>query len=167
MASTIDKELQELLDKYEERQLGRRENRAQALSDEDKFIEEFNELRLAVIRPGMERVGRQIRLRDHQYTITEGDFIRERGSIAKPDEAWIKMTIFLAHEPERTRVGDVGRPHLAFTTDHRTKKVILELSDKTAVGGQTWKEGEYLPNQISALFIQEKFLALFARLARK
>ena len=42
MASTIDRELAELLDKYEVKQLGKRDNRAEALSEEERFIEQFN-----------------------------------------------------------------------------------------------------------------------------
>jgi hypothetical protein len=167
MASTIDQELDELLDKYERKQKGKRDNRDEAIAEENAFISEFVEVRSSVLRPAFDRLGRRIRLRGHDFVITEGDFRPPHGAVAKADEAWIRMTIYLAHEQDRTSVGDVRRPFMSFTSDHRAKKAILHTSDYTDTGGQVVKEGEYDLKQLQNLFVQEKFLALFARLARK
>src|SRR2546423_12253786 len=132
MATLTDQELEELLDRYEKTQKGKRDNRDTSLSEEDQFIIDFGKLRGSVIRPKLESLGRQIQARDHDFALSEGEFQRERGSNPRPDEAFIKMTIYLAHESDRTQVGDPRRPYMTFSTDHRAKKVLGTLSDHTA-----------------------------------
>ena len=167
MGTLTDAELEELLDKYEKGQKGKRDNRETALNEEEQFIIDFGKIRASLIRPKLESLGRQIQARGHDFALSEGEFVRQRGSNPKPEEAFIKMTIYLAHETDRTQVGDPRRPYMTFTSDHRAKKVVCHLSDHTATGGQTWKDGEYTFNQITPIFIQERFVALFRNLAKK
>jgi len=167
MGTISDAELEDLLDKYEKGQNRKRDNRDTALNEEEQFIIDFGKLRAELIRPKLESLGRQIQARGHDFALSEGEFCRERGSNPKPDEAFIKMTIYLAHESDRTQVGDPRRPYMTFTTDHRAKKVICHISDLTASGGQTWKDGEYTFIQITPIFIVERFVALFRNLAKK
>ena len=167
MGTITDQELEELLDRYEKGQKGKRDNRENALNEEEQFILDFGKVRASTIRPKLESLGRQIQARGHDFALSEGEFERQRGSNPRPDEAFIKMTIYLAHETDRTQVGDPRRPYMTFTSDHRAKKVVCHLSDHTASGGQTWKDGEYTLQQITPIFIQERFVALFRNLAKK
>jgi hypothetical protein len=167
MGTISDAELEELLDKYEKGQKGKRDYRETALNEEEQFILDFGKLRAELIRPKLESLGRQIQARGHDFALSEGEFIRQRGSNPKPEEAFIKMTIYLAHESDRTQVGDPRRPYMTFSSEHRAKKVVCHISDHTATGGQTWKDGEYTLNQVTPIFIVERFVALFRNLAKK
>ena len=87
-----------------------------------------------------------------------------RDNRAVPDEASIRMDIYLSTDRTRTGIGMDRRPCLLFKTHHRSKLVHLILSDMTDRGGQISKEGEYTLEQVNDVLIKEKFILLFHRL---
>jgi hypothetical protein len=163
----FDQALDTLFEKYEKNQGERVENRETALTEEAQFIENFYVVRSRDLRPMLEKMGHKLQARDHDYSLTEGDFQPPHGSRAQADEAFLKMSIFLAHLKDRTRTHFSKIPYISFTTDHRKRKVAVHTSDFTETGGQVVKEGDYDLNQLSPMFVQEKFLQLFTRLIRK
>ena len=115
----------------------------------------------------MEKLGAKLRERDHDYSITEGDFRPPHGARAEPDEAFIKMTVYLSHLKDRTRSEHSKVPYINFVSDHRHKKIKIPISDYSETGGSVTKMGEFDIKQLTGIFLREKFLFLFQRLAHK
>ena len=158
----MDAELKTLLDKLDTSTKSRKKDRAQALTEEDKWVAKFEEVKRTVIKPALEKLGEQIRTRDHDFNIVETKFKRENRAI--PDEASIRMDIYLSTERTRTNVGADRRPHLAFTTHHRSEMVQVTICDITSKGGVVSKIGEFPLDKIDAELVRSKFIALFNRL---
>jgi hypothetical protein len=163
--SGTDEELNGLLDQFEKNQKGKAQGRRAAVTEEDKWIAKFEEVRRNVIRPTLEKLGEQIRKRDHDFNIVETQFRRDNRAI--PDEASIRMDIYLATERTRTGIGMDRRPFLGFTTHHRSEMVQVTVSDMTASGGVISKIGEYPLESIDAFLVREKFIVVWNRLLHK
>ena len=138
---------------------------AKGASPEDAWVAKFNEHRAKVIRPTLESLGKAIEARGHDFLIAEREF--RRGNRAIPDEAQVRIDIYLADEKSRTRINADRRPGLAFITKHKTQMVQVMISDITSRGGNESKVGELPLEKIDAAFIKDKFVALFKRLVAK
>ena len=158
----MDEELKGLLDNLEKGNKSDVRGRKEALSAEDAWVAKFDEVRRKVIRPTLESLGGQLRLRDHDFNIVETPFRRENR--ATPDEASIRMDLYLATERTRTGIGMDRRPFLGFTTHHRSQTVQVTICDITSKGGVVSKIGEFPLEKVDAVLVREKFIALFKRL---
>ena len=138
---------------------------APKVSPEDAWVAKFNEHRQQVIRPTVEMLGKEIEKRGHDFLIVEREF--RRGNRAVPDEASIRIDIYLADEKTRTKINADRRPHLGFTTKHKAQAVVVTICDITSRGGSESKIGEFPLDKVDAAFIRDKFVALFKRLLAK
>lgn len=154
-------DLSSILDSYD----GAKVNKPAQTNPEDAWIETFSEHRRKVIRPALEALGAEIEKRGHDFLIAERDF--RRGNRAIPDEAYIRIDIYLADEKTRTKINADRRPGLGFTTMHKKQQVAVLISDITSRGGHESKIGEFALDKIDTAFIREKFVALFKRLLAK
>jgi hypothetical protein len=154
-------DLDSLLDKLE----GNKSAKANAQNPEDAWVEKFNEHRTKVIRPTLEALGKEIEKRGHDFLIVDREF--RRGNRAIPDEAQIRIDIYLNDEKTRTKINADRRPGLGFVTAHKKQAVQVMLSDITSRGGNESKLGEFPLEKIDAAFIRDKFIALFKRLVAK
>jgi hypothetical protein len=154
-------DLSALLDSYE----GAKVKPPAQQSPEDEWIEKFNAHREQVIRPTLEQLGREIEKRGHDFHVVSKDF--RRGNRAIPDEASIRIDIYLADEKTRTKINADRRPHLGFTTHHKRMMVQATICDITSRGGNESKIGDFPLDKVDAAFIREKFVALFKRLLAK
>ena len=132
---------------------------------EDAWIAKFNEHRQKVIRPELEKLGKEIEARGHDFLIVEKEF--RRGNRAVPDEASIRIDLYLADEKSRTKINADRRPHVGFVSHHKSQKVQVVLCDITSRGGVESKVGDFPLEQIDSNFIRGKFVALFKRLVAK
>ena len=153
-------ELGSLLDQLESTQPGF----AQA-PPEDAWIAKFNEHRAKVIRPMLEGLGKEIEKRGHDFLIVEREF--RRGNRAVPDEAQVRIDIYLADEKSRTKINADRRPGLGFVTKHKAQSVQVMICDITSRGGVESKVAEVPMDKIDVNLIREKFVALFKRLVAK
>jgi hypothetical protein len=135
------------------------------VNPEDEWVAKFNDLKVKVIRPVMEQLGAEIEKRGHDFLIAEREF--RRGNRAIPDEAYIRIDIYLADEKTRTKINADRRPGLGFVTSHKKQLVQVMLSDITSRGGVESKVGEVPLEKIDTAFIRDKFVALFRRLVAK
>jgi hypothetical protein len=163
--SEIDNEVRAALQRFNDSQSKKAKEIDEAVKEEDAWIAAFNERRDKVIRPTMEALGEKLRANEHDYNLVETQFRRDNRAV--PDEASIRMDIYLAFDRTRTGVGMDRRPCLLFKTHHRSKLVHLVVSDMTDRGGEISKEGEYPLEQMTDVLIKEKFILLFHRLMRK
>lgn len=161
MANTPNDDLGGLLDKFQDSLST--DTRDEATKAEDAWVARFDELRRSVIRPTLDALGKQIQQREHDYNIVETQF--RRGHRPMPDEASIRMDIYLSNERTRTNIGMDRRPHLAFQTHHRSEMVQVLICDITSKGGVVSKVGDFPIERVDATFIREKFVALFKRLS--
>jgi hypothetical protein len=138
---------------------------APKVNPEDEWIAKFNDHKTKVIRPVMEALGAEIEKRGHDFLIAEREF--RRGNRAIPDEAYIRIDIYLADEKTRTKINADRRPGLGFITSHKKQLVQVMLSDITSRGGVESKIAEVPLEKIDTPFIRDKFVALFRRLVAK
>ena len=113
----------------------------------------------------LEALGKEIEKRGHDFLIAEREF--RRGNRAIPDEASIKIDIYLADEKSRTKINADRRPGLSFVTKHKTQMVQVLISDITSRGGSDSKIGEFPLEKVDTAFVRDKFIALFKRLVSK
>lgn len=151
-------DLSSLLDSYD----GAKVNPPDKSSAEDAWIEKFNAHRDKVIRPTMEQLGKEIEKRGHDFHIVAKDF--RRGNRPLPDEASIRIDLFLADEKTRTKINADRRPHVGFVTNHKKQTVNVVICDVTSRGGVESKVAELPLDKIDAALIKDKFVALFKRL---
>ena len=151
-----------LLDNLSKAREGGGGEKAVAVKGEDAWVEKFNALRKNTIRPTMEALGKEIQKRDHDFNIVETPFRRDNRAI--PDEATIRMDVFLDTERTRTLIGLDRRPHLLFQTHHRSERVHCIICDITSRGGVVSKIAEYPLEAINAALVKEQFVVLFKRL---
>ena len=163
--SEIDHEVGEALKRFNESRTKKAKDLEQAAREEDAWIATFVARRAKVIRPTMEALGEKLRAGEHDYNLVETEFRRDNRAV--PDEASIRMDIYLATDRTRTGIGMDRRPYLLFKTHHRSKLVHLIVSDMTDRGGEITKEGEYELEKVTDVLIKEKFILLFQRLMRK
>ena len=154
-------DLDSLLDKLE----GTKPAAAGAASPEDAWVAKFNEHRAKVIRPALEALGKEIEKRGHDFLIVEKEF--RRGNRAIPDEAQIRIDIYLSDEKSRTKINADRRPGLGFVTKHKAQSVQVMICDITSRGGVESKVGEVPIEKVDVSLIREKFIALFKRLVTK
>ena len=138
---------------------------ATKVAPEDAWVARFNEHRQKVIRPELERLGKEIEARGHDFLIVEKEF--RRGNRPIPDEASIRIDLYLADEKTRTKINADRRPSVGFVTHHKSQKVQVTLCDITSRGGVESKVGDFPLEQIDSAFIRGKFIALFKRLVAK
>jgi len=153
-------ELSSLLDK-----LDGNKPTTQKANPEDEWVAKFNEHRAKLIRPTLEALGKEIEKRGHDFLIVEREF--RRGNRAIPDEAQIRIDIYLADEKSRTKINADRRPGLGFVTKHKTQMVQVMISDVTSRGGVESKVAEVPMDKVDVNLIREKFVALFKRLVAK
>jgi hypothetical protein len=134
-------------------------------SPEDAWVAKFNEHRAKVIRPTLEGLGKEIEKRGHDFLIVEKEF--RRGNRAVPDEAVIRIDIYLSDEKSRTKINADRRPGLGFITKHKAQMVQVTICDMTSRGGVESKIGEFPLEKVDMPFIRDKFVALFKRLVSK
>jgi hypothetical protein len=160
-------DLDQLLDRFDSRQNKAATGRDTEQTDEELFIAEFEKMRAASIKPTLAQLGDKIRGRGHNYAIREGQFTPPRGSRTQPDEAFIRMQIYLSNEDKPEPGDDERRCYLMFRTDTRKKVVQVIASDLTSTGGEVTKEGEFMVQQFTPMYVTEKFVHLFRRLSKK
>ena len=160
-------DLDELLNRFDDRNKKHRSGQATEQSDEELFVAEFEKMRATSIKPTLINLGNKIRERGHDYAFREGQFTPPRGSRTQPDEAFIRMQIYLSNEEKPESGDDDRRCYLMFRTDSKKKMVQVIASDLTSTGGEVTKEGEFMVQQFTPMYTQEKFVHLFRRLSKK
>jgi hypothetical protein len=151
-------DLSSVLDSYDSAKV----NPPDTAAAENEWIEKFNAHRDKVIRPTMEELGKEVEKRGHDFHIFSKDF--RRGNRPMPDEASIRIDVYLADERTRTKINADKRPHVGFVTNHKKRTVNVVICDVTSRGGVESKVAELPLDKIDAALIRDKFVALFKRL---
>jgi hypothetical protein len=160
-------DLNELLDRFDARYEKRQSGLSTEQSDEEIFIAEFEKMRSTSIKPTLTQLGDKIKARGHDYAFREGTFTPPRGSRTQPDEAFLRMQIYLSNEGKPEAGDDDRRCYIMFRTDSKKKVVQIVASDLTSTGGEVTKEGEFMVQQFTPIYVTEKFVHLFRRLSKK
>lgn len=163
--SDIEDDFKGVLDQFEDAQKGKSTGVSEEVRAEDAWVARYDELRRKVIRPTMENLGAQLQKRGHDVNIVEQQFRRDNRAI--PMEASIRMDIYLATERTRTSIGMDRRPHVAFTTHHRSQMVQVFVCDMTSQGGVISKIADLPLEKIDAIYVKDKFVTLFNRLMKR
>lgn len=154
-------DLGSLLDSYQDNQTKKEEPK----TPEELWVDKFYAHRAKVLKPALEALGREVEKRGHDFAVVETDF--RKGNRAVPDEASIKIVLYLSNEKTRTKINADRRPHLAFYTVSKRSMVAVTICDITSRGGTESKIGEFILEGVDVNFVRDKFVALFKRLVGK
>lgn len=157
-----DKTLSGLLDKLDKAAKPTPSEKSAAQKAEDAWIARFEAHRQKLIRPTMELLGQEMRKRGHDFNIVEAPFKR-MDMRPLPQEASIRIDLYLANERTRTVINADRRPYLKLETHHRSQMVQVWICDITSRGGVESKIGDFAIDQVDQTFIKDKFLALVKR----
>jgi hypothetical protein len=158
-----DRTLSGLLDKFEKSAKSSAQDLSQAEKEEMSFIAKFETLRSKVIFPAFQLLGDEIRKRGHDFNVIQLPFKR-LDTRPLPQEASVRIDIYLDNERTRTVINADRRPYLKFETHHRARVVQVTICDITSRGGVESKIGDFEIAQIDGAFVKEKFVALFKRI---
>ena len=157
-----DRTLNGLLDKLDKAPQPKAKEKSAAEKAEDAWIAKFDAQKQKVIRPTMELLGQEMRKRGHDFNIVEQPFKR-MDLRPLPQEASIRIDLYLANERTRTVINAERRPYLKFETHHRSQMVQVWICDVTSRGGVESKIGDFAIEQCDQNFIKDKFLAMVKR----
>ena len=99
--SEIDNEVGAALQRFNDSQTKKAKDVEAAMREEDEWVKAFDQRRTKVIRPTLEALGAKLQAKEHDFNIVETQFRRDNRAV--PDEASIRMDIYLA--TDRTRTG--------------------------------------------------------------
>ena len=157
-----DRTLNGLLDKLDKAPKPKASEKSAAEKAEDAWVAKFDAQKQKVIRPTMELLGQEMRKRGHDFNIVEQPFKR-MDMRPLPQEASIRIDLYLANERTRTVINADRRPYLKFETHHRSQMVQVWICDVTSRGGVESKIGDFPVEQMDQDFIKDKFLAMVKR----
>ena len=151
-----------LLDQYDETRRAAQARSDQAAADGTIYLEQFAELRRAVVRPVFEAVGAMLVERGHRFSIHEEEFA-EPGAGKAFSEAAIVLRVNPAGMGEPAPGTDDKR-WLSFTTRHYNKTVSI---GNGAVPHEGLGSKSGLPiERITLQLVEEEVLKLMAVLGR-
>jgi hypothetical protein len=158
-----DKMLEGLLDKFEKKARTSEQEISQAEKLEAAWVARFETMKMKVLRPTMELLGKEVRKREHDFNIVELPFKRFE-TRPMPQESMIRIDVYLANERTKTVINAERRPYLKFESHHRSQMVQVTICDITSRGGVESKIGDFPVESIDGNFVKDKFVALFKRL---
>ena len=162
MSAQLRAGLGALLDQYDETRRAARARSDQAAADDTIYLEQFAELRRAVVRPLFEAVGAMLAERGHRFSIHEEEF-------AAPDagKTFSEAAIVLRVSPagmDEPAPGTDDKRSLSFTTRHYNKTVSI---GNGAVPHEGLGSKSGLPiERITVQLVEEEVLKLMAVLGR-
>lgn len=118
--------LDTLMDNYEKRLAEAKSRQKQAKSEEEAFLSEFKRLREEVIYTTMEEIGNQLKIRGHDYKISEGE--ESVDGEGKVINAEIAMNIFPSGV-DRSLYTPQNTPSITFTAPRYKKRICVEGSN--------------------------------------
>ena len=151
-----------LLDQYDETRRAAQARSDQATADGMIYLEQFAELRRAVVRPVFEAVGAMLAERGHRFSIHEEEFAAPGAGMTTREAAIVlRVTPAGMEEPAP---GNDDKRSLSFTTRHYNKTVTVR-NGAVPYEGSGSKSG--LPvERITMQLVEEEVLKLMAALGR-
>ena len=151
-----------LLDQYDETRRAAQARSDQAAADGTIYLEQFAELRRAVVRPVFEAVGAMLAERGHRFSIHDEEFAAPAAGNTSREAA-----IILRINPagmDAPAPGTDDRCSLSFTTRHYNKTVSVRNG---AVPHEGAGSKAALPiERITLQLVEEEVLKLLAALVR-
>jgi hypothetical protein len=146
MAKLTDK-LDQIFQKYDERQAEHRKVQQEAKKAEDVFLEDFANFRRDVVKPFFDEIGAYLKQKGHDFRIREQDY--SVGEDKKTTDAGITLFIFPAGvEPRGHR--EYENPHYSVFATRYSKTLRLHGSNmRPGSGGSAGPRGEYKLEQLN------------------
>lgn len=163
MTDELEKRLGALLDGYDESRRNAQSRRDQAIADEQRFVQDFAELRRSVLRPLFEATGALLSQRGHEFSIREQEFAQQPGG--KDAEAAITLLVAPAGM-EKPPAADEHLRALSFTTRHYNKMVSIRNGAAPHEGTLAGAKGAYPLARIDAQLAEDEVLKLVAALVK-
>ena len=161
MSANLRAQLGTLLDQYDATRHAAQTHKDQAAADAALFLEQFAELRRAVVRPLFEAVGAFLRERGHEFSIEEHEFVAK--SAGQSTEANIALRIAPAGMEKAAPADDDIRA-LSFTTRHYNKTISVRNGAVPHEGAGS--KAAYAPARITTQLVEEEVLKLMAALVK-
>lgn len=161
MSANLRAGLAALLDQYDETRRASQNRKEQAAAEGTRFLDQFAELRRAVVRPVFETVGAMLAERGHQFSIREEEFAL--AGAGKTSEAAIVLRIAPAGM-EKAASSEEDFRTLSFTTRHYNKTISVRNGAVPHEGAGA--KSAYPPERITTQLVEEEVLKLVAALVK-
>lgn len=161
MSANLLRGLGTLLDRYDETRRAAQMHKDQVAADGLLFLEQFAELRRAVVRPVFEATGALLKERGHDFRIEENEFATQ--AAGNSSEAGITLHIIAAGMEGRAPADDDIRA-LAFTTRHYNKTVSIRNGAQPHEGAGA--KSAYALARITPQLVEEEVLKLVEALVK-
>jgi hypothetical protein len=162
MSAQLRAGLGALLDQYDDTRREAQARRDQTAADGAMYLEQFAELRRAVVRPVFEAVGAMLAERGHKFSIAEEEFTSP-GAGKTSREASIVLRITPAGM-EKPAPGIDDKRSLSFTTRHYNKTVSVR-NGAVPYEGSGSKSAQPIA-RITMQLVEEEVLKLMAALVK-
>ena len=162
MADRLKEELAKLLDGYDARRSADQAREKKAKDDEASFLEDFAQLRRAVVRPVFEEAGALLEARGHRYSIVEQEFTP--GSAGALNEAGITLRIVPSgtkaplHEDQRS---------LTIATRHYNRTVWINSGEAGGAGGLAGAKGSLGLDRVTRELVEDEVIAFVGRVVAR
>lgn len=163
MSGELATRLGALLDQYDEARRSALSRKDQAAADDRRFLEQFAELRRAVLRPLFEAIGALLAERGHAFSIREQEFAPQAGG--KGAEAAIMLLVAPAGM-EPPPPADEHLRALSFTTRHYNRTVCVRNGAAPHEGTLAGAKGAVPLERIDLHLAEEEVLKLMAALVK-
>jgi hypothetical protein len=161
MSANLRTALGTLLDQYDQTRRAAHEREDQIVADRALFIEQFAELRRAVLRPVFEQAGAILKERGHDFSIQEEEFAAQ--AAGKTVEGGIVFRVAPAGMEKATPADDHLRA-LSFTTRHYNKTVWIRNGAVPYEGAAA--NGGYALARINAQLVEDEVLKLMTAMVK-
>jgi len=150
------KELDNIMNRFNNDFEGLKAEKAKEKADQEKFMTEFGRLKKEIIWPVIVDVGNQMNEYKHDFHVSEEKEYVDVTANYQP--ANITLNIYPAsldesqHKPKCT-------PYISFIANRYAKKIGVMVSTMMpAEGGVIGSHGEYEPSQITVEFVEKEIL---------
>ncbi|HEX8564250.1 MAG TPA: hypothetical protein VF648_01185 [Pyrinomonadaceae bacterium] len=147
------KQLDEILNQYENRETEVKQYKDQRQIEAENFVADFKRLRQEVIRPVFENIGNQLKARGHDYEIREQDETTDAQGRRQPPQ--ILMSIYPSGV-ERSAYRADSTPKITFYPETSIRSVHLHLSTmQPGKGGSAGNREKFPINEIDTDTIEK------------
>ena len=161
MTDALEKQLGALLDEYDEARRATQTRKEQARADDQRFLDEFAELRASLLRPLFEAVGAMLVQRGHAFRIREQEFVPQAGGAG----AEASIALFVAPEGmEKPPAADEHLRALSFSTRHYNKTICVRNGATPHEGAGS--KGVYPIARIDVELAEAELLKLMSALVK-
>jgi hypothetical protein len=164
MTGGLEKQLDALLDQYDEARRSAQAREEGTRAEERRFVEDFAALRASVLRPLFEAAGAILARRGHAFRIREHEFAPQPGRGAAAEAS---IELYVAPDGiEKPAPADEHRRTLSFATRHYNRTVCVKNGAVPHEGASAGAKGANPLARIDLELAEVELLKLMSAIVR-